>query len=613
MSAKTHVYRRLLSLVKSHIGLILLSTLAALIYVVLNSASIWLTATLLNNILTDFDELVRAHAHLKTEGLSNANDYLKFYTNEFILKTTPMETLKVLCITILVVFGLKNLFLYLKNITLAFVQLKMIQGIRDRLYEHLHSLSLTYFNKKQSGELTSIIINDVSHMRQALSTSFQKLFIEPINILMMVILLFVISWKLALIAILIIPVSGTVIVWIGRSIRRKSRRTASKIANITNIITETLSSIRIVKAFVMSDYEVNRFKKQTQHHFKLLYRRARLRHLAPPVTETIGVIIGAVLLWVGGREVLVTETITSEDFLRFILILFSTFTPVRNLSNVNANLQIGVASAERVFRIMDTRSELHDDPEGLTTIKLEKELRFDHVGFSYENGDDSTVEDVSFSVEKGQIIALVGQSGAGKSTVADLIPRFYDVNSGSITIDGVDIRKYRLNTLRNLMGIVTQDTILFDDTILNNIAYGDTTIDLEKVTEAAKAANALEFIQELPDGFESRVGENGVNLSGGQKQRIAIARALLLNPPLLILDEATSSLDTESEREVQRAIESLLHHRTVIVIAHRLSTVVNADNIIVMQNGRILDQGKHDDLMGTCDYYNQLFTLQNHG
>ncbi|MFQ6604079.1 MAG: ABC transporter ATP-binding protein [Fidelibacterota bacterium] len=591
--------------------MIAVSTFSALLYVAFNSMSVWLTATLLNNILSDFDKLIQQNEILKSSTSMSANDHLKLLTNSLILKSSPLETLRSLSLSILIIFTLKNIFLYLKNITLSFVQLKLIQIIRERVYAHLHSLSLTFFKKKKSGEITSIIINDVANMRLAFSTGFQKLLVEPVNVLVMVVLLFIINWQLALITLITIPVSAMIIVGIGKSIRRKSHRTAVSIAGITSIISETISAMRIVKAFVMERYEIAKFNRETKNHFVLLFRRSRLRHISSPVTELIGVLIGVVLLWTGGKAVLIDQSITSEDFIRFILILFSTFTPIRNLSNVNTQLQIGIASAERVFTILDTKPSIVNRPDAITKKGFESSITFDNVYFSYVETDEAPIlSDISFTIKRGQIVALVGQSGSGKSTIADLIPRFYDVDKGRICIDGIDIRDISVPSLRNLMGIVNQDTILFNDSIRNNIAYGNESVSLDEIKAAAQASYALSFIEEMPDGFDTMVGEKGVKLSGGQRQRIAIARALLKDPPILILDEATSSLDTESEREVQRAMESLMVDRTALVIAHRLSTIVKADEILVLKDGKIIEQGTHVALLAAGGYYRHLFEMQ---
>ena len=603
------LYKRMFKLVIQHWPYLLLSTLASLIYVVLNSASIWLTASLINNILMDFQQLVADHSQLTGENSLTLNEKLKFWTDGFILRGTPQETLKVLCLTIMVVFLTKNIFLYMKNYFMTVVQFHLITEMRNRLYKHFNALSLSYFDQKKSGELTSIVINDVANLRHALGTSFHQLLVEPINLLAFIILLFIISWKLALLSIVILPIAGLTILSIGRSIRRKSKRTAAMIAGITNIITETLSSIRVVKAFAMEGYEVQRFFKETHHYFQLILRRAKLRLLASPITETLGVMIGVLLLWVGGIEVLSGEGLTPEDFLRFILLLFAMMDPLRKLSKVNVSLQAGAASAERIFSILDTEPNIVDKTDSVKINSFEKQIMFNNVSFKYEF-DDTVLKDISFEIEKGSVVALVGSSGAGKSTLADLIPRFYDVDKGGITIDGHDIRDLSLNSLRRLMGIVTQETILFNDTVRANIAYGQIDINDEQVIPAAKAANALKFINELSEGFDTVIGEKGVKLSGGQRQRLAIARAIMKNPPILILDEATSALDTESERLVHKALETLMVDRTVLVIAHRLSTVTNADKIILLDKGEIKEMGTHNELMEKKGLYRNLYNIQ---
>ena len=331
--------------------------------------------------------------------------------------------------------------------------------------------------------------------------------------------------------------------------------------------------------------------------------------MASPITETLGVMIGVLLLWVGGIEVLSGEGLTPEDFLRFILLLFAMMDPLRKLSKVNVSLQAGAASAERIFSILDTEPNIVDKTDSVKINSFEKQIMFNNVSFKYEF-DDTVLKDISFEIEKGSVVALVGSSGAGKSTLADLIPRFYDVDKGGITIDGHDVRDLSLNSLRRLMGIVTQETILFNDTVRANIAYGQIDINDEQVIPAAKAANALEFINELSEGFDTVIGEKGVKLSGGQRQRLAIARAIMKNPPILILDEATSALDTESERLVHKALETLMVDRTVLVIAHRLSTVTNADKIILLDKGEIKEMGTHNELMEKKGLYSNLYNIQ---
>ena len=604
------IYRRMGQLLFHFWPYIFISSLAAIVFVFLNTTSIWLTASLINNILADFDKIVQTQAEWAGKAGLTLNEKLKYWTNVLILRETPLESLKVLCLSILTVFFIKNIFLYIKNILLRIVELKLVKEIRDRLYKHIQTLSLGYFNRQHTGSITSIVMNDVEQLQIALAVVFQRLFVEPINILTFVALLFIISWKLALIAIIIIPLAGIAILSIGRSIRRKSRRTQVKIAEIMQILTETLTSIRIVKAFVNEKEEIKNFTRESKHYFKLLLQRARLDLIAGPTTETFGVIIGVVLLWYGGMEVLAQKGISAEDFIRFILILFSILGPIKQLSNVNLKIQIGAASAERIFGLLDTPAEVVEDPDPVNLDVFNNAIEFDQIHFEYSDADERVLDGVSFSIKKGEVVALVGPSGSGKSTIADLIPRFFDVSKGALRIDGNDVRKISFSSLRGSMGIVTQEVILFNDTIRKNIAYGQSDVTEEGIQKAAEAANALEFIEQTPDGFDTLIGERGVNLSGGQKQRLAIARALLKNPPILILDEATSALDTESEKMVQKAIEVLMKDRTVLVIAHRLSTVQNADKIVVLDKGKILEVGSHNELYEKGGLYRRLYDIQ---
>ena len=602
------IYRRLYDLVAGYWPYLLASSISAFIYVAFNGLSVWLTATLFNNILTDFDELIKTQSLLASSKAS-LNDQLKFWTNKLILRDTAIESLKVLCYTLIGSFLIKNIFLYIKNISLTYIQFNLIKKLRAQLYSHLQSLSLSFFDKRQTGELSSIVINDVSNMRVAFGTSFHKLFVEPINILVFISLLFIINLKLAFLSIVIVPITGAVVVVIGKSIRRRSRRTAEKIARIMGIMSENLNSIRIIKSFAMEAFEINRFKQEQERHYTLDLRQAKLRLISSPVTEMIGAFIAVILLWIGGHDVLVSNDMTSEDFIRFILILFSVLQPIRSLSKVGINLQNGFASADRVFNVLDTVPAIVSKPNAIKIKDVKGEITFNNVGFNYD-GTDRILKDISFTMKKGTVTALVGASGAGKSTIADLIPRFYDVVNGQIEIDGNDIRDLDINSLRRMMGIVSQETILFNDTIGANIKYGLLSVTDEQLKKAAKNANAYDFISKQPNGFETVIGEKGVRLSGGQRQRIAIARAILKNPSILIFDEATSSLDTESEFKVQKAIDNLMADRTVLVIAHRLSTVESADKIIVMEDGEIADFGSHQDLLKKDGVYTRLYKKQ---
>ena len=607
---KTPVYKRLARLVLRYWPYLLGSSVAALVFVTLNSFSIWLTASLVNNILNDFDSISREQLAWVQADQLTLNERLKYIANQLILQDSQLASLRRLCLIIFGVFLFKNIFLYIKNILVSYVQFSLIVRIRNMLYGHIHTLSMSYFNRKKSGELTSIMMNDVNVMQDAFTTTFQKLLVEPLNILFFGTILFIIDWKLSLVALLTLPLAGFLYVSVGVSIRRKSKRIQEKIASIMHILTEVLYSIRVIKAFVTKRYEIQKFEKEGNRYFHLLFRRAKLDNLATPINEIIGVLIGVVLLWYGGMQVIQTETLTSEDFLRFILVLFAMLAPIKTLGTVNITIQNSLAAAERVFNILDSKPDINDKPDAKGIESFSEEIRFDNVSFDYGEESAPVLKNVSFSISKGSVVALVGASGAGKSTIADLIPRFYDTTSGSVKIDGNDIKEFKISSLRKMLGIVSQDVILFNDTVRNNISYGQPELKESNIISAAKSSNAIEFIDSFPEGLDTVVGEKGVTLSGGQKQRLSIARAIIKNPPVLILDEATSSLDTESEKLVQQAIEQLMKDRTVLVIAHRLSTVVNADKIVVLKDGKIVEIGTHNELLRQKGQYRKLYDIQ---
>ena len=607
---KTPVYKRLAKLVLRYWPYLLASSVAALAFVMLNSFSIWLTASLVNNILTDFDSISKEQIAWSHADQLTLNERFKYIANQLILQDSQLDSLRRLCLIIFSVFLFKNIFLYIKNILVSYVQFSLIVRIRNRLYRHIHTLSMSYFNRKKSGELASVMMNDVNVMQNAFTTTFQKLLVEPLNILFFGAILFIIDWKLSLVALLILPLAGFLYVSVGVSIRRKSKRIQEKIASIMHILTEALYSIRVIKAFATKHHEIQKFETEGNRYFHLLFRRAKLNNLATPINEIIGVLIGVILLWYGGMQVIQTETLTSEDFLRFILVLFAMLAPIKTLGTVNITIQNSLAAAERVFKVIDSKPDINDKPGAKEIESFSEEIRFDNVSFDYGEKSVPVLKNVSFSISKGSVVALVGSSGAGKSTIADLIPRFYDTTSGSLKIDGEDIREYKLSNLRKMMGIVSQEVILFNDTVKNNISYGQPETKETDIISAAKSANAMEFIDSLPEGLDTVIGERGIKLSGGQKQRLSIARAIIKNPPVLILDEATSSLDSESEKLVQQAIEQLMKDRTVLIIAHRLSTVRNVDEIIVLEKGQVVEMGNHETLIKKGQTYHKLYTNQ---
>tara|TARA_A100001011_G_scaffold383762_1_gene455423 strand:+ start:2449 stop:4284 length:1836 start_codon:yes stop_codon:yes gene_type:complete len=605
---KNNNIKRVFNLLRSEVLVLFVSLFNGLFYVIFNSISIWLTASLVNNVLSDYSKLVEKHNQLLQKQIPTINDKLNVFVNNLILRDSNIETLKILCFSIISIFILKNLFLYLKNLTMSIIQLRLVTKLRNDIYKHIQMLPLRYFNKRKYGDITSVIINDVGTFNKSIGTTFHKIIVEPINIVFFTILLFIISAKLMLVAVLIIPFSQFLIQFIGKSIRRKARRNTRQIGGILAIITENISSIRLVKAFSTEKNESKRFNEESWKYYNLLLRSAKLKHISSPIIEAIGVSMAVLLLWMGGSEVIVGKELSSEDFLRFMFLLFSMLAPIRSLSNVNITLQNGYASAERIFELLDERSEAEDFGKS-RIYSINSGLRFENVKFRY--GDESfSLDNISFKLKKGCMVALVGESGSGKSTIADLIPRFYNLSNGSIKIDDKNINDISLKSLRNLMGIVTQETILLNTDIKSNIVYGSDKINVSMLKSSALAANAIEFIEQFKDGFDTIVGEKGVRLSGGQKQRIAIARAIYRNPPLLILDEATSALDSQSEKKVQIAIENLMQDRTVLVIAHRLSTVKRADQIIVLKDGRIIEKGNHKNLYKNEGVYYNLYNSQ---
>jgi len=606
-------YRRMLNYAWPHWKALTIAIIASFLFVLFNGASVWLTASFIDVLFPGQQQEIVVTAQETTVQAEkpSLNQKMKNFTKNIVNKGSPYETLKTLCGAILILFLMKNVFFYCKGLAFGHIEMSLITDIRNELYTHLHSLSLSFFHKKKAGEISSIMLNDVEMMRKSFAVSFNKLLVEPINIITFMVILFIISWRLSLIAVLILPLSTYTISRIGKSIRRKSLRNSRQIAGIMSIIHETLYGIRVVKAFAMEKFETMRFFRETQKFYKLVFRAIRLKSFSTPISETTGVLIGIVLLWFGGQQVLVGGSLDAEDFVRFIVMLFAILTPVKQLNNVNIELQQGIASALRVFSILDVEPKITEKENAIQLDAFHDRIEFRDVNFRYETSSEDVLTDINLAVNRGDIIAIVGHSGAGKSTLVDLLPRFYDPWQGEITIDGLNLKDLSLASLRSLMGIVTQETILFNDTIMNNIAYGMEDADFEAVKEAAIAANAYEFIATFPEQFETAIGDKGTRLSGGQRQRIAIARALLKNPPILIFDEATSSLDTESEQKVQMAIERLMKHRTVFVIAHRLSTIKNANKIIVLDNGRIVETGSHKELIADeKSLYSYLYHLQ---
>ena len=529
---------------------------------------------------------------------------------EYILSGTISDILFNICILIMLAFIAKNVFSYLQAYYLAYVEQGLIKDLRDITYKHLNKLSLSFFKNEKTGDLMSRFSNDVFLVQTSVSAIFQSLFKEPVTIVVFIFIAISISWKLTLYTFLILPFSILVIAYVGMLLRKQSYQLQKDMGGIASLLHETIVGSKIVKAFGMEEYENRKFVNQTDKIFKLSLKKVRTRNIASPTTEIIAVIVGAFMIYYGGQLVFDNELKASE-FITFIFAIFQMMPPMKQISSINNKLQESIAGGARIFEILDTDPIIKNCDKPLELNEFNNEIKFDNVSFHYEDSDELVLDNINLSARKGEVIAFVGSSGAGKTTMVDLIPRFYDPTGGKILIDGTDIQKVRIEDVRSLMGIVTQETVLFNESVKNNIAYGLEDYPLEKIFEVAKIANAHNFIMDLPNKYDTIIGERGVKLSGGQRQRLSIARALLKNPPIMIFDEATSALDNESEVLVQEAIERLMAERTTFVIAHRLSTIMNAHRIVVLDKGKIVQIGRHEELMqDVSGIYKKLYELQ---
>lgn len=520
--------------------------------------------------------------------------------NEFLLNILPLA--------LIVLFFTKGIFYFLYSYVLEWVGQRVIYDLRDRIYTHMHSLSLNFFQKNSTGSLSSRIINDVAMLQGAISNALIRVLRDCVSVVGLLGVIFYMDWRLATLSIVFLPLSFIPIVYYGRKFRRVSNSYQEVIGEASGILHETISGARIVKAFCMEHYERKRFGRKIEAIFNILMLDTKYRSISHPLMEAIGGLAIALILWFGGYQVLEGVS-TPGRFMSFLTALIMLYEPIKGVSKINSTVQTGMAAANRIFTLLDLKSEIVEKEDAIDLPPFQQTIEFRNVTFAY--GEEVPVlHDINLQVGSEEVLAIVGPSGSGKTTLSNLIPRFHDVREGAVLVDGHDIRDVTIKSLRQQIAIVTQQTILFNDTVYNNIAYGREDCTPEEVHEAARAAYAIDFIAELPQGFDTVIGESGARLSGGQRQRISIARALLKDSPLLVLDEATSSLDTESERQVQGALENLMQHRTTIVIAHRLSTIKNADRIIVMKEGRIVEEGTHEQLLALHGEYELLHKMQ---
>lgn len=546
------------------------------------------------------------------EGVSGVKDYVTDYFNYQVtqrVNENQTNALVFICGIVVILFFLKNLFGYLAAFFLTFLRNGVLKDVRDALYDKILALPISYFSEKRKGDTISRITADVNEVQTSFLSILELIVREPLLIIFTIAAMLIISPQLTLFVFIFLPVSGFIISQIGKKLKSQSNKAQEENGYFLSLVEETLSSQKIVKGFNAENRFRSKFQESTSRLRTILNSLVNRQNLASPTSEFLGVFVIVIILWFGGRMVLIDGTLDGAVFIAFIGLAYNILTPAKQISKASYSVKKGNAAAERIFEVLNTKSTVEDHPEAIDKKSFEEQIRLENVYFKYDQ--EHVLKNFSIEVPKGRTVALVGQSGSGKSTIANLLTRFYDVNQGSIMIDGVDIRMIKKASLRSMMGLVTQDSILFNDTIRSNMTIGKESASDEEIISALKVANAWEFVKELPAVLDTNIGDSGNRLSGGQKQRLSIARAVLKNPPIMILDEATSALDTESERLVQNALENMMKNRTSVVIAHRLSTIQNADWIVVMQKGEIVEQGQHLELMNKKGVYQKLVEMQS--
>ncbi|MDO6760073.1 ABC transporter ATP-binding protein [Tamlana sp. 2_MG-2023] len=559
-----------------------------------------------------FGETERLTIKPEYQGFKHLKDYGQDYLNYFVTTTNanegPERTLLYMIVLIISLFLLKNIFNYLALFSITFLRNGVLQDMRNAIYDKVITLPISYYSEKKKGDIIARISGDVNEVKNSLLAILELIIKEPLTIVFAIVTMFTLSAKLTIFVFIFIPVAGLIISRIGKSLKQKSGQVQAEQGVFISTLEETLSGLKVIKGFNAEGKFNKRFQESTNRFYHYSNTLLNRQNLASPTSEFLGIVTIAALLWYGGSMVLIEKTLTGGAFITYMALAYQILTPAKAISKASYKVKAGNAAADRVLEVLHTESPLQDKPNAIVKKDFTTSIDINNVSFKYE--DDLVLKNFSIQVPKGKTVALVGQSGSGKSTIANLVTRFYDVNSGNITIDGTDIRDLTKHSLRDLMGLVTQDSILFNESIKNNLLIGRDSATEAEIIDALKIANAWEFVKDLPKGIETNIGDSGNKLSGGQKQRLSIARAVLKNPPIMILDEATSALDTESERLVQDALDNMMKNRTSIVIAHRLSTIQKADEIIVLSKGEIVEQGKHSELLAKNGVYQKLVAMQ---
>ena len=559
-----------------------------------------------------FDAGARIYEKPVYKGISGANVYFKEYLNYQVTQHAggdPVQALSYIIALVLLLFFLKNIFNYFAIIFISLLRNGILRDLRNMMYKKIISLPISYFSEKRKGDVISRITTDINEFQTSYLSILEFIVKEPLTIIFTIVIMCGISLKLTVFVFVFIPVAGLAISRVGKTLKKHSGRVQAEQGFFLSLIEETLSGLRIIKSFNAQGAFIKRFTDSTQRFNNYANNLSYRQNLASPISEFLGILVIGILLWYGGTMVLVDKTLGGSEFVAYMGLAYNILTPAKEISKAAYRLRQGDAAALRVLEVIHAQNPIFDKENAIEKTDFQAAISLKNISFKYDN--EYVLKDFSLEIPKGKTVALVGQSGSGKSTIANLIARFYDVNEGSITFDGTDIRDLKIQSLRDLIGIVSQDSILFNDTITNNLLIGKASATPAEIEEAAKVANAYDFIEALPEKFQTNIGDMGGKLSGGQKQRLSIARAVLKNPPIMILDEATSALDTESEKLVQNALEKMMMNRTSLVIAHRLSTIQKADIIVVMEKGKIIEQGNHATLMAQNGTYRKLVEMQS--